>query len=592
MSTPVKKGVLGGFRESFSLTNLARLGTLTTPTQPRTIVIKEPYQIISDSRVVKETGTLRQQLDSNISEITKNISSRKMEKLPEFRESDVGMASTTPLLGQYSSFFGWPDDWAYYWEYLDCSMYVPEIRKAIGIKQRLIWRAGWEIDSEDEDESERLERTLRNIGFEYVFREGSKTALKYGNFYCETVDNSIVRWSQGQALNPTIGFASPVTVTYHKPADILYGFKPLDSRTVRVEVNPDEFDPDTHEPKRIKFVQQRWQGPVNPTQAQQIKDKATGETYGNQIYFHPDQMIHLRFNRIDGGIYGYSMFRETYFPLKAYLVMIQYIPAIFYKRADPMLLIRFGGEIINEMGQKEVWWPRTDDEFQAAKSRVSNRALTEDMYADIMTSVEEVYKNQGNLKGLEALLQVWKERIMMGLGIPPVLSETKVASVRWGDLKYEDLLDEVREYQAEIEYVVNSKIIPRLTTDETVRFRFKKIKQDDYLALMRAALPPVQFGIVNKRWFVDTLEIDPKYMKGAEPMIGLSANPLKGGIGGMTSNPNRTKSPNASSKSDKPSTLSKPKDEQPKGKASNPTGKREDDETGTVTEDEAAGALE
>ena len=142
-----------------------------------------------------------------------------------------------------------------------------------------------------------------------------------------------------------------------------------------------------------------------------------------EAYFHKEPMIHLRFNRIGGSVYGYSMLREVYYPLKAYLVMIQYIPSIFYKRADPLLLIRFGGEVINEYGQRETWWPRTDEEFAASKARVSNRQQTEDIYADIMTSVEEVYKSSGTLKSLEALLQVWKERIILfGLGIPPVLS--------------------------------------------------------------------------------------------------------------------------------------------------------------------------
>jgi hypothetical protein len=542
---------------------------MTTPVRSRTFIdsIRERLTpttsapVVAQPRVERipvlshfDTAPLHEQIKKNsIAEIVDGIS---------VREIDNAQAVTTPILGQYSGTFGWPDDWGYYWDYLDCVMLVPEVRFSVNLKNRMIWRNDFDVVGKDDKEADRVEDIIREIGLVDAFQGLSWDGLVFGNGYAITADNSIVTWDTDTdnsiAINGSDNITARVKVKTFKPASKggLYGFKVLDPRTMRVEVDPFTFDNKRHEVQIVKYIQRRYQGPLS------MRAPPPSNAISNESFFHRDQVIHLRFNRIMRGLYGYSSFRETYFPLKAYLIMIQFIPLIFYKRADPLLLITFGGEILNELGNRETWWPGTDEEFQKYKNRILNRTPTEDMFADILTHVEEVYKSQGNLKGLEALLQVWRERIMMGLGIPPVLSETRVGSVRWGDLKYETLIDEIREYQAEIERVINTQIIPRFTDDKTVKFRFNKIMPDDWMAMSRAALPIVQFGGANWKWFRKKLGIPEEAAEGAAPMMGLSANPLKGGIGGFTSDPNRMKSPNASSRGG-PSKLSKPKAEQP-----------------------------
>ena len=100
--------------------NQRSIGQRILETVRPTLIIRE--RIVSPETVIWSTRNLKKQLESDIFEIM---------GVKSIRESDIGTASTTPLLGQYSSFYGWPDDWAFYWEYLDASMFVPEVKKAL-----------------------------------------------------------------------------------------------------------------------------------------------------------------------------------------------------------------------------------------------------------------------------------------------------------------------------------------------------------------------------------------------------------------------------------------------------------------------------
>src|SRR2546428_9035855 len=64
-----------------------------------------------------------------------------MERVPisylavgRITESDLALAATTPILGQYAPTFGFPEDWGWYWEYLDAYMFIPEV--AFAVKDR------------------------------------------------------------------------------------------------------------------------------------------------------------------------------------------------------------------------------------------------------------------------------------------------------------------------------------------------------------------------------------------------------------------------------------------------------------------------
>jgi hypothetical protein len=416
-------------------------------------------------------------------------------------ESDLALAATTPILGQYAPQFGWPDDWGLYWEYLDAYLFIPEVAFSVKLKSRLVWKPGWELETKDEHAHEEFIEKWKQLRLYQRLKGATKNALIWGNAYLESVDNSDAQWEYGQpSEGGALGIGAPRPLKSWRPATQFYGLKQVDPRTMRVQINPQRFDVETSELFIEKFIQRRWAGPLGPTMTAIMGSNV-------EIDFHPRQMIHLRFNRLPDGIYGYSHYRECIFALKGYMVMLQYLPAIVQKRADPLLHLVLGKRIMGEDGRERDYLP-SDTDFAKWKSTILNRAPSEDIFTDMLTTIEEVYKTSGLISGINDYITVWKERILLGLGIPQTMMDVlrPGAEVKWGELKYEVLEDEILEYQQEIEFLINEKLLPRLIEGDA-EFHFNPITPEDWRANVGPLLDLFKLGVVSAEYMRDRLDM-------------------------------------------------------------------------------------
>ncbi len=436
-----------------------------------------------------------------------------MERVPlrmfakgRLTEGDLALATATPILGQYAPQFGWPDDWGLYWEYLDGYLFIPEVAWAIKTKTRLIFKPGYTIDA-DPDARDFLEAEFKRLKLIQRFKGACKNALIWGNAYLETVDDSEAVWSEPTMPSQAVGVLGTRVLQSWKPATGLYGLKPVDPRTVRVVINPFAFDPTRGEVSVTKYIQRVWQGPLGPTSA--------GIWSSNQeIDLHPEQVLHLRFNKLPDGIYGYSMYRETVYVLKGYMVMLQFLPGIVQKRSDPLLHFKQGGNVKTIDGVEQTEYLRGED-FIKWQSTIQNRQPGEDVFSDVLTSVEEVFKGaSGPLAGIEQFIQIWKERVLMGLGIPQTMVDVLKpgGEIKWGELKFEVLEDEIREYQEAVEDLLNDRIIPRLLAASKfagakVVFKFNPITPEDWRASTSPLIDLKNAGVVGPIYIRKKLNI-------------------------------------------------------------------------------------
>ncbi|HZY93814.1 MAG TPA: hypothetical protein VFE98_03010 [Candidatus Bathyarchaeia archaeon] len=202
-----------------------------------------------------------------------------------------------------------------------------------------------------------------------------------------------------------------------------------------------------------KYIQRRWSGPLAPTAV------IGSET---EIDFHPDQMLCLQFNKITGGIYGYSTFRETLFALKGYLVMLQYLPTIVGKRGDKTIVWNFGGTYFDETHQQVSSIPATDDILRQ-KTTIENRQQGEDVWVNFLVKGEELYKAGGTSDSVANYLQAYKERVLLGMGIPLTVATLGGGQeIKWGSLNFELMEDETRENQEKLEQLHMDYVIPRI----------------------------------------------------------------------------------------------------------------------------------
>jgi len=95
------------------------------------------------------------------------------------------------------------------------------------------------------------------------------------------------------------------------------------------------------------------------------------------------------------------------------MLMLLYLPAIVQKRADIRLHVHYGGTIKHEDHEETVLTPAED--LDAWVARTANIAPSEDLYIYISVTVKQIYTNEGTVRGINKLIQVWKERILMGL---------------------------------------------------------------------------------------------------------------------------------------------------------------------------------
>jgi hypothetical protein len=436
--------------------------TLSRPGLPdaNNIIENVPISWIQQGRIQKSDIAKAKSYEYNPWNITQRLKA-------QIKEADLALAATTPVLGQYAPTFGWPDDWGWYWEYLDAYLFVPEVAYAVKLKTRQVWKPGFEFETSSDALTKKIQKEWnRRKIFQSLF-EATKNALIWGNSYLESVDDSEASWEEGTPADIAQGAASAYTpganpnITYApRPlkkftnATKFYGLKNTDPRTCRIQIHPQMWDTNKATVKIEKVIQRRWSGPLAPTAI------LGSET---ELDFHPEQMLLLQFNKISGGIYGYSTFRETLFVLKGYLTMLQYLPKIVNKRADATVHFRIGATKFSENGKQVTTIP-TQDEIQYQKAVVESRAPGEDIWTDILTDSKELHTSAGGTERINELLQYYKERVMMGLGIPLTAATLSKggAEVKFGDLSFELLEDETREHQQKEEDLVNDYVLPRL----------------------------------------------------------------------------------------------------------------------------------
>ncbi len=441
-----------------------------------------------------------------------------MERVPlrwisegRITESDLALAATTPVLGQYAPTFGWPDDWGWYWEYLDAYIFIPEAAFAVKLKNRLIWKPGFEFETSRESVAKKLFKEWKKLRIYQSQFNGTKNALIWGNNYFESVDDSDAVWQEGSPADVAMGASmgnitgAPRPLKSFTPATKFYGLKNTDPRTVRIQIHPQRWDKEKSTVKIEKFIQRRWAGPLAPTA---IMGSDT------ELDFHPEQMLPLQFNKITGGIYGYSTFRETLFALKGYILMLQFLPTIVQKRADNPLHWKYGGNKYTETGAQVTVIPAKED-ILASKTEIESKLSGEDFHTDILATAEELYKTGGGSERLNEYVQAYKERVLLGLEIPQAVVTTNAGEIKWGTIQHEILEDAIREYQSDVEAFNDSYVTPRLLLNlghkfgdgPEVEFHFNPITPEDWRANVEPLRNLFHDKVVSKEYVLDRLNI-------------------------------------------------------------------------------------
>ncbi len=126
------------------------------------------------------------------------------------------------------------------------------------------------------------------------------------------------------------------------------------------------------------------------------------------------------------------------------------------------LHFKMGGDKHTETGAVVTTIP-TNDEILSAKQFIENRMPGEDIYTDIFTAAEEVYKGGKAGDRIDSYLEAYKERVLLGLGIPmAVVTTAGGAEIKWGSLQMDMVEDEIREYQQVLEVLNDDYVTPRL----------------------------------------------------------------------------------------------------------------------------------
>ena len=105
----------------------------------------------------------------------------------------------------------------------------------------------------------------------------------------------------------------------------------------------------------------------------------------------------------------------------------------------------------------------TEADLAATRQRVEGRMAGEEIYADWLTNIEQVYKTSGQLGGIEELINDYKERVLLGLELPQsVVTAAGGQEIKWGSFQFELLEDSTRENQQLVEEFTIDYIIPKL----------------------------------------------------------------------------------------------------------------------------------
>jgi len=421
-------------------------------------------------------------------------------------QADIAQAQTLLPLGVYNPQFGWPDDWAFYWDYIQTRANCPEASFMVKLYVNLVWKNGFNLivaDKKDTKLKEKFMELWNNKKLEAKFKEMTHDAIVYGNGYCESNDNSRATWTNNQSAPTAVGaaqLAAARTLIKWVPATEFYGLKKLDPRTMRVIKNPSMFNKKLAEIETDAYIQRAWEQNISSIEA------GLSAAY-TDIYLHREQIYQLKFNNMAGGIYGYSSFKEVYYTLKAYLLMIQYLPAIVQKRADVRLQLKYGGNMKQSGVEDTIFAPA--DGFQKWKAQMTALPPTSDIYTDIFTTIEQIYKNEGQIRGIAELINIWKERVLLGLGVPSSLLDPQgnnQGEIKWGGLKFEVLTNNVKAHQQAIEDLINEQLIKQWI-GPGLEFRFKPIVTADLTALTRPLLELFMAGVIDAETVREQLQL-------------------------------------------------------------------------------------
>jgi len=96
----------------------------------------------------------------------------------------------------------------------------------------------------------------------------------------------------------------------------------------------------------------------------------------------------------------------------------------------------------------------------------------------------------------------------VGLGIPGSLFDIIRAGseIKWGELKFEVLEDEIKEYQQDLEDRINEVLVPRLTSGE-VEFHFNPIHAEDWRSSVAPMLDLFKAKIISAEYVRDRLNM-------------------------------------------------------------------------------------
>jgi len=105
-------------------------------------------------------------------------------------------------------------------------------------------------------------------------------------------------------------------------------------------------------------------------------------------------------------------------------------------------------------------------------------------------------------------ISAWKERILVGLSVPASLFDIIRAGseVKWGELKFEILEDEIREYQEDLEDKINELLVPRLCSGEA-EFHFNPITPEDWRSNVEPLLDLFKAKVISAEYVVDRLNM-------------------------------------------------------------------------------------
>ena len=413
-------------------------------------------------------------------------------------ESDLAVAATGVVPGVYSARYGRPDDWTMYWDYLAAYLYIPEVTLAVKMKTRMMWKMGYEFTgTDDKKELERVEAEWKRLKLKFYLRLLSKNGFIFGNGYAEKVSNSVAVFNPDETLKS------------YQPATAFYGLKVLDPRTMTCRVDRNTFDTKRCEPTVLRYGQVK----LAPDENLMLPNKLSVQS--NEINMHVEDIFHLKFDCLISGVFGSSVMREALYTIKAYIIMLQYLPTIVEKRAYPTLHIQQGKDVVYaEDGRTRTYLPN-DDDFEYNKASLQARGPSEDYYTDILTTIKEVYTSRSNdLQGVQNFIMLWKERVMIGLGIPTSVMDSlkNGGEIKWGDLKFGMLCDDVVEKQEDLEDVVNSDIMPLIS--KTVQVHFKPPTAEDMEALVTAMVALFEAKLISAEWARKRLDIPEEAGKG------------------------------------------------------------------------------